>query len=301
MPNLIDDNKVRSLSFKAMASPCFLHIPTCEIERLGEKTIDLIFSTVVGEVSRIEKKYSRYDDNSYLAVINAGQWLELDEETLALINYADVAFHISDGLFDISSGVLRTLWDFKQQQLPDSQRLEKTLPLIGWQKILRDGNKIKVPAGMQLDFGGFGKEYAVDQCIDICRDAGLKRVLVDLGGDISALGDTGDSPWLIGIRHPQKPNEAIATIKLYAGGLATSGNYERFFIKDGKHYCHILNPHNAMPVDYWASVSCIADKCLIAGSLATITMLKEQAGKAWLQEQQQPFLLIDKAMNIIRQ
>lgn len=250
------------------------------------------------EVERIEKKFSRYQNESLLQTINknAGkQPTKIDSETAGLLNYAQFCYQESDGLFDISSGVLRQAWNFKSNRLPQQKYIDKLLPLISWPSIEWDKNAIFLPqAGMEVDFGGFGKEYAADRAAEICQQLGIKHGLIDLGGDIRVIGDKADqSGWVIGIRNPLDPNNAISTIKLHNGALATSGNYERFMKVKDKHYCHILKASTGWPVNHWASISILAPQCLVAGSLATLTMLAEQKGLSWLEEQEVPFLAID--------
>ncbi|MBL4882220.1 MAG: FAD:protein FMN transferase [Oleispira sp.] len=278
--------------FTAMASPCKFILQ-------GEQSLILnACQQAQAEVERIEKKFSRYQDNSLLQSINknAGkQATQIDSETAGLLNYAQFCYQESDGLFDISSGILRQSWDFKSNQLPQQKTINKLLPLISWPSIQWDENSIFLPqVGMEIDFGGFGKEYAADRAAEICQQLGIKHGLIDLGGDIRLIGDKEDqSGWAIGIRDPQNPNNAISTIKLHQGALATSGNYERFMKIKDKHYCHILKATTGWPVNYWASISILAPQCLVAGSLATLTMLAEQKGLSWLEEQEVPFLAID--------
>ena len=293
----------KSYSFTAMASPCVLHFSQQDCERLGDEALESIAQKVEAEVKRIEYKYSRYRDDSLLSQINDYHTVQLDEETSHLINYADIAFNMSDGLFDITSGVLREIWDFKKEVIPNQSDINLIKRYIGWEKISVDltDNQFYLPENMQIDFGGFGKEYAADQAADIARQEGIQSALIDLGGDIVVVGNNNTPSWNIGIRNPQQPEQALASIQLQSGAIATSGHYERFFIKDGKRYCHILNPHTAFPVDYWASISCIAERCLVAGTLSTIAMLKESEAKGWLKDQDIQFLLIDLANNIISQ
>lgn len=278
--------------FTAMASPCKFILQ-------GEESLILqACQQAEAEVVRIEKKYSRYQQDSLLQTINknAGiKEIEIDAETAGLLNYAQFCYQESNGLFDISSGILRTAWDFKSQNLPSQKIINKLLPLISWPSIKWDKNSIFLPKkGMEIDFGGFGKEYAADRTAEICQQVGIKHGLIDLGGDIRVIGDKEDqSGWAIGIRNPKDPNKAISTIKLHQGALATSGNYERFMQVKGKHYCHILKASTGWPVNHWASISILAPQCLVAGSLATLTMLAEKQGLAWLEEQEVPFLAID--------
>jgi thiamine biosynthesis lipoprotein len=150
-------------------------------------------------------------------------------------------------------------------------------------------------AGMQLDFGGFVKEYAADRVAALCRELGLRHGLVDLGGDLAAIGPHPDgSPWRVGIRHPRAPAGAIASIAFSAGGIATSGDYERCMVVDGKRYAHVLDPKTGWPVSGLASVTVAASHCLIAGTASTIAMLKgAQGGPAWLDRLGLPNLRVD--------
>lgn len=275
-----------------MASPCKFLLQ-------GEASIVLnACQQAQAEVERIEKKFSRYQDDSLLQTINknAGKTsTQIDSETAGLLNYAQFCFQESDGLFDISSGILRNAWNFKSKKIPSQKKINTLLPLIDWSSIEWDKDCIFLPkAGMEIDFGGFGKEYAADRAAEICQQLGIKHGLVDLGGDIRVIGDKEDqSGWAIGIRNPQDPNNAISTIKVHEGALATSGNYERFMNVNDKHYCHILKASSGWPVNHWASISILAPQCLVAGSLATLTMLAEKKGLSWLEEQEVPFLAID--------
>jgi FAD:protein FMN transferase len=136
---------------------------------------------------------------------------------------------------------------------------------------------------MELDFGGIGKEYAADQAAAICRALGITHGLIDLGGDIAVIGPHPNrEPWNIGIKHPRNTNASIASMAVDRGGLASSGDYERSVTIDGRRYCHILNPLTGRPCHGLAAVSVVADGCLVAGSIATMAMLKGRDGVRWL-------------------
>ena len=258
-------------------------------------------------VRRIEHKYSRYRDDSILSRINnnAGQPTPIDAETHWLLNYAAVCYEQSDGLFDISSGVLRQAWDFRKNLIPSADALASLLPRIGFGAVKLSDHELLMPPDMELDLGGIGKEYAADVCADIARQGGVNSGIIDLGGNLHILGprpqeDSHQSagtashvqPWQLGVRHPRKPQQAIARLPVYQGGMATSGDYERFFEKNGQRFCHLLNPHNGYPVDHWASVTVLAPSTLLAGTLSTIAMLRQQAAPDWLREQNLHALLI---------
>ena len=252
------------------------------------------------EIARIEARYSRYRSDSELSRINAvgkvGGSVEVDAETAGLIDYAYACYRKSDGLFDITSGLLRGAWDFSSGNLPSRDAIAELLPRIGLDKVGWSAPRLTFEiAGMELDLGGIGKEYAVDRAAGICAAMGVQHGLVDLGGDIRALGPLPDgSPWKIGIRHPRNPAQPMATIDLVSEALATSGDYERFIEVEGRRYCHILNPNTGWPVRGLSSVSVISRDCLVAGSLATVAMLKGRGGIAWLRSVGARHLYLDQ-------
>lgn len=280
--------------FDAMASRCEvkLNAPTAAA---AQRYADL----AIAEVKRIEHAYSRYRPDSVVSRINAaagGKSAVLcDAETVSLLDYAGSLFAMSDGLFDITSGVLRQAWHFKQAKVPSPSRLKPLLDLVGWARVERDGARIRLPqAGMELDFGGFGKEYAADRAAAVLMDVGVTQGYVNLGGDMRVIGPQPDgSPWAVGIQDPRRAGQVIATIPVSSGALATSGDYERFFEHKGRRYCHILNPHTGYPVAHWQSVSVLAPLSITAGSCTTIAMLKAADGAAFLAQTGLMYLTID--------
>ena len=281
-----------SHTFNAMASPCRFLLQ-------GEPAVlKDICQLAEQEVKRIEQKYSRYNPDSLLTLINNNAGIKpitIDPETNGLLNYAQQCFEQSDGLFDITSGILRQAWDFKSNTLPSQENIEALLPLINWAKVTWSADSVFLPdKGMELDFGGFGKEYAADKAAEVFQRHGIHHGLVDLGGDIRIIGDKIDqSGWAIGIRDPRQPEQAIKTLLLHQGAMTTSGNYERYMDINRQRYCHILNPKTGWPINHWASVSIMASQCLVAGSIATMAMLFEKESADWLQTLQVPHLAID--------
>lgn len=272
-------------AFTAMGGACeiLLHAPSETVARLGAEA-------GMEEVRRIEQKYSRYRPDSIITRVNqaagTGQWLDCDAETRWLFDYADTLYRSSDGLFDITSGVLRRAWDFNAGVVPDAAALAALLPLIGWLRVERHGNRMRLPGvGMEIDLGGIGKEYAADSAAAVVARREIRHGYVNLGGDIRVIGPQPDGrPWLIAIQDPRQRGQVIATIPMSAGGLATSGDYEKYFIKDGRRYCHVLDPRTGMPVTYWRSVSVTAPMAVVAGSHSTIAMLKGKDALPWLQQ-----------------
>lgn len=289
----LSDPSLYRVEFKAMASACEIVIgATSEAEALRS------ISLAVNEVHRIEQKYSRYQTDSIVSKINSAaglSWVEFDEETASLLNYADTLFKISDGLFDITSGVLRQAWNFKEAKIPDDALLGSVLKLIGWGKVELKDTSIRLPEiGMEIDFGGFGKEYAADRASTILANNGIRHGYVNLGGDLRVIGPKPDgAAWEMGIQNPNSKGSLVATIPITAGALATSGDYEKFFELNGVRYCHVISPLTGQPVSFWKSVSILAPLSITAGSYTTIAMLKEAGGIQWLEDSNLAYLAID--------
>jgi thiamine biosynthesis lipoprotein len=252
-------------------------------------------------VARLERKYSRYREDSETSRINrsAGDptGLEVDDETAGLLDYAQTCFEQSEGLFDITSGILRRAWDLRSGRLPARAQIDELLTRIGWDRLRWERPHLALPVpGMQLDFGGVVKEYAADRVAALARHRGAAGGLVDLGGDLAVVGPHPDGrPWKVGIRDPRAPECALASVALRGGAIATSGDYERSMVVDGRRYGHILNPKTGWPVEGLRSVSVAAERCLIAGTASTIAMLLgARRGAAWLDALGLPNLRMDR-------
>ena len=283
-----------------MGSPCELRLYANSKASAQEIATDTI-----AEIDRLEKKYTRYRDDSITTAINnsAGskQGINVDDETAKLLNYAQVGYEQSEGLFDITSGILRKAWDFRSYIVPDQSDINALLPLIGWNKVEWNAPLLRLPlVDMELDFGGYVKEYAADVAANKCIQAGIKGGLVNLGGDICIIGPHPDgNAWKVGIRHPRNPNMPMSFVYLSKGGLASSGDYERFMIVEGVRYGHILNPKTGWPVNSLASASIYAEQCIVAGTSSTIAMLKgEDHGIRWLEELGLPYICMNQQEKI---
>jgi thiamine biosynthesis lipoprotein len=230
----------------------------------------------------------------------AGGAIDVDAETATLLDYAAACFEQSEGLFDLSSGVLREAWGHARTAFPEPALLEAVLARVGWSKVRWRRPQLAFGiAGMELDFGGVVKEYAADRAAVICAEAGFRHGLVDLGGDIKIVGPHPDgAPWIVGIQHPRHADAVMATLDLFHGAVASSGDYERFIEIDGRRYCHILSPRTGMPVRGLAAVSVVAEECVVAGSATTIAMLMEDRGPEWLDEFGLPHVFMDRDLRI---
>ena len=244
------------------------------------KLVDEAVLAVKTEVVRLEGKYSRYLPTSFLSEINEaaenGGSIVVDDETAGLLDYAFACFGFSDGLFDISSGVLRKAWNFPVSALPDASVVAGLLQRLGLEKVhwSRPELSFSVP-GMELDFGGIAKEYAVDRAVDICRAMEVEYGLIEMAGDIRAIGSMPDgSPWRISVENSGE------CVELSHAAITTSGDYARMVVIDGRKYSHLLNPKTGWPIEGLSSVTVVAPTCMVAGTYSTIGMLK---GPSWLE------------------
>ena len=275
--------------FRAMACDNVIELYTAS-DALAKEAA----SAVVAEVQRIERKYSRYLADSVVTQINNAKheqgrcvWSNIDRETAQLLDFANSCFAQSGGLFDITSGVLRRVWDFKAAVLPTEASLASVLPLIGWPHVERQPDAVRLTRpGMEIDFGGFGKEYAADRAAAVLLAHGIAHGFVDLGGDVVVTGPPANAEaWSLGIRHPRRINDLLESVAIASGAVATSGDYERYFEQDGHRYSHILNPRTGQSVEGLQSVTVFAPTCMVAGAVTTIAMLKGLTeGLRWLRE-----------------
>ena len=282
--------------FAAMASRNELKLWGDDDARVHEAA-----ARAIADVQRIERVYSRYRDDSITSRINRGAGrasVSIDAETAALLDYAHTCFELSDGAFDITSGVLRRVWDFRREppSLPDAEALARCLALVDWRAVEHDHSHVFLPReGMEIDFGGIGKEYAADRAAAACSDAGIMHGLVNLGGDVRVIGAQPDgTPWSVGIQHPRREDCVAATLPLAHGAVATSGDYQRYFEIDGVRYCHIIDARTGWPVSTWQSISVVAPLCSVAGTCATLAMLAGENAEAFLQAQSVQYLAFDR-------
>ncbi len=279
------------VEFQAMASCCELLFDLKENSQaqwLGELAHT--------EALRIESKFSRYQTGNIIHEINHsnGRPVDVDPETAGLLDFAGHLFEISHGRFDVTSGVLRRLWKFDGgDTIPSRKQAKALLPLVGWDRIRWNNPRITVPEGMEIDLGGIGKEYAVDRVAELVAERAGVAFMVNFGGDLRALGDRRDGrAWDVGVERPGFEGQAGLQLQsglqlqLRKGALATSGDANRFLLKDGVRYPHILNPRTAWPVmKAPRSVTVLADTCTEAGLLATMAMLQGRDAEKFLAEQ----------------
>jgi thiamine biosynthesis lipoprotein len=269
--------------FDAMASPCEILM---ESDDRGEAA--RLARLAANEAWRIEDKFSRYIPGNIVGRINAarGQPVEVDEETASMLDFAATLHSLSDGRFDITSGVLREVWTFDgSDRIPAAEAVAAVLERVGWDKVLWQRPLLTLRPGMQIDLGGIGKEYAVDRVAARVAEAAACSALVNFGGDLAVTrAPRGREAWRVGIE-PVSPDDRRGgpVLEIRTGALATSGDSRRFLLKDGTRYSHILDPQSGWPVEGAPrSVTVAADTCTQAGMLSTLAMLKGYNAEAFL-------------------
>jgi FAD:protein FMN transferase len=273
------------VTYTAMASPCEILVDCDEASEA-----DHLASLAFHETQRIERKFSRYRDDNIVHAINhsEGTVVAVDEETSRLLWYAGQCFELSEGLFDVTSGVLRRAWSFDGGEAkPDPEQIDDLLQRVGWQRVRFEGEHIRMAPGMEIDLGGIGKEYTADRLAGLLAAETRRGVMVNLGGDIRAVsGSVPRAPWAIGIEDPLADGRAVGQVELKDGGVATSGDARRYCMVDGVRLGHILDPRTGWPVaGAPRSATVVADTCTAAGFLATMAMLHGRDAEAFLDAQ----------------
>lgn len=272
--------------FQAMASPCEI---LCETSDASEA--ERLTAIAATEAWRIEDKFSRYQPGNIVDRINRanGEAVEVDAETAHLIDFSVTLNELSDGRFDITSGILRKVWCFDgSDNLPSAAAVAEVLEKVGWQRVSWIAPTLQMPAGMEIDFGGVGKEYAVDCVAELLRQTSPASCLVNFGGDLAVtVRRQQKQDWNIGIEALDAATaKADRLLKLQIGALATSGDVRRFLKKNGVRYGHILDPRTGWPLtDAPRSITVAADTCTQAGMLSTFAMLEGAGAEAFLEAQ----------------
>ena len=271
-----------------MGSPCEI---LCESDDDAEALQSA--QLAADEAWRIEDKFSRYLPGNIVDRLNTanGEAVEVDSEMSDLLNFATTLNELSEGSFDITSGVLRQVWRFDgSDRLPSKQAVRDVLQHVGWSQVSWQDPTMQMPAGMEIDLGGVAKEYAVDRATGLLKDASSVQCLINFGGDLAATGaPRRRTAWLVGIEGPV-PDAPDNLIELRAGALATSGDAMRFLLSNGVRYRHILDPRTGWPVSNAAqSITVAADTCTQAGILSTLAMLKGDGAEDFLTNQAEQF------------
>lgn len=264
---------LRRLAFPALGTECRM-----QFVAPGGEDQAADFSAVVEKwTQRFEARYSRFRADSLVGRINAAagrDWVEVDAEMEQLCQVADTVGFMTQGILDPTILPLLRLWNWRATppRLPGADEIAAARRLVGWSRVQRAPGRMRLPeAGMALDFGGFGKEYAVDAVAELARARGIPAALVDFGHDLFALGAPPARPaWHVGLENPREPGTATGSVGLRDLGIASSGDYLRSFTIAGRRYGHIVDPRTGWPVAHGGiQATVIAGSCLQAGVLAT--------------------------------
>ena len=230
---------------------------------------------VFDEMRRIDALMSPYRSSSELAKVNqlaTKQAVQISDELFRLIKQSIEVSEKSGGAFDITFASVGYLYDYRNRQKPSAQLIEKNLPAINFRNIKLNEKEHSIAftrQGVRIDLGGIAKGYAVDNGIEILKQCGVRHGLVSAGGDSRILGDRNGRPWVMGVRHPRKKNAVVLKLPLSNAAISTSGDYERFFIEDGKRYHHIIKPQTGQSVTETWSATVIGDQALLTDALST--------------------------------
>ena len=265
---------VRRLEFQAMGTACAVMYTAPG----GDGQAAAFEREAVAWVGAFEARYSRFRPDSLVSRINAAagrDWVAVDPETEALLGLCDSFHFMTGGVFDPTALPLIRLWDWKASPpvVPDDAAIARALGRVGWRKLLREPGRVRLQEeGAAIDFGGFGKEYAVDRVAELAAARGLGAALVDFGHDLRGFGAPPGRPaWHIGLEDPENPGRERGSVILSNRGIASSGDYIRAFTAaDGRRYGHILDPRTGRPVSNGCTqATVIAPSCLQAGLLST--------------------------------
>jgi len=265
---------LRRLSFHALGTRCEVQY---YLGAADPRPGQLFEQELVAWVQAFEARYTRFRPDSLIGRINAAagrEWVGIDAEMEVMLKVCDQLHFMTQGVLDPTSLPLQRLWDYQAPvpRLPTDPEIERARALVGWKKVARAPGRVFLPEpGMALDFGGFGKEYAVDRAIEIARAHGVAHALVDFGHDLRALGRPPDRPaWHIGLEDPSRPGSTAGSVAAIDRAVASSGDYLRHVEIAGRRYGHIVDPRSGRPVAHGCrQATVVAGSCLQAGVLST--------------------------------
>ena len=239
-------------------------------------------------VEEVERWADRYDPAAEVSRLNGragGGPVAVSPELAALLALSLEVARASGGAFDPTVEPLLAAYDFggEHQRVPGEEELRELLARVDYRRVRLAGDSVEMPEGFAVDLGGVAKGYAADRALEAMRRAGARAGLVNIGGDIAVFGEKGGGPWTIGIQHPRAPGGLFAVLELDGGAVATSGDYERFFIAEGVRYHHLLDPKTGRPARGLVSATVTAPNCTLADAYATaVFVLGPEEGPALL-------------------
>jgi len=293
----------------ACSSPADMHETRFIMGTLVEFTISAndskhasaAITAATAEMQRVEDEFTIYGDHpNAVKAFNAsipGTPVNLPDEVANVLTLALKVKQQSNGAFDPALGKLNLLWGFSKDPPPTSPPEQKAItaaipPTHCIDK--QDDKWLRTDARCLLDFGAIAKGYAIDRGIATLQQHGIHNAIINAGGDIRLIGSHGDRPWRIGIRHPRNRNDVIASLDLQGDvSIVTSGDYERFFMYNGKRYHHLINPKSGWPASGSQSATVIAASATLADAWSTALFIQGADGIKLMKNMRGNILLID--------
>jgi thiamine biosynthesis lipoprotein len=237
---------------------------------------DKLVSTILSEIKRLDRIFNVHNSVSEAYRLNQNafrQEVPVSAELLECIRLALYYSELSQGAFDPTLLPFKKIWNFSGNSLkavPNEADIQSALKNIGYQNVRVTGNRVRfLKKELALDLGGIAKGYIIDKVVALLKTAGVRNALINIGGDVFALGNKIKEKWRIGIQHPRDNDKLVSLLATQDAAVVTSGDYERFAIINGKRYHHIIHPSTGYPADGCISVSVIAEKAVIADALST--------------------------------
>ncbi|MFH1245057.1 MAG: FAD:protein FMN transferase [Candidatus Omnitrophota bacterium] len=270
----------KDIQESAPALGTFVEITVADRDK-SDKAVKEAIGRASQEISRVEQLLSRFIPQSDISRINISAGVEpvkVSAETISVLEQAIRFSQLTGGAFDVTIYPLLEVWGItdkgkKDRQVPTDSQIKQALSKVGYKyiEINQEQNTVFLPhQGMSIDLGGIAAGYAVDRAIKILKEAGIHSALINAGGDIYALGAKGRAKWQIGLRHPRRSSEMLATLALRDRAVATSGDYQNFVEIKGRRYSHIVNPRTGYPcAEVPASVTVLANDCITVDALST--------------------------------
>lgn len=260
---------------------------------IKKERVDIILDNTFYLMQELERKLSSHYKNGEIQTVNLWadqKWVKVSEPVFDCLQKCKEISRISSGGFDISIGVIKQKWCFNPDSavIPDSMLIQKLLPKVNYKKISLKKGKVRFEkSGMKIDLGGAAKGYIIDCALAVLKKSGIDSVIIEGGGDFIISGKhSGRDKWRIGVRHPRREGLQIAAVvETQATGLATSGDYERFFFKNGVRYHHLLDPETGYPASRTVSVTITAETAFTADALATaVFVMGPEKGMQFIQD-----------------
>ncbi len=264
-----------------------------EFVLLADENGEELLNLAVDEVKRIEDILTEFSDKSQTTMINQSAGIRpvtVDQEVYEIIKRSKEISGITQGAFDITSGLLKRMYNFKGQQftLPDEARLTEALKCVGYKNIsLLDGHRVYLTKpNMHIGFGAIGKGYAADKVKELLIKKGITSGVINASGDLTAWGTRSDGkPWKVGISNPNDRDKTIAWLPIDHASVATSGDYEQYFEIEGVRYSHSINPKTGKPVRGIKSVTVVSPSAELSDAMATaVTIMGVAVGMHFIEQ-----------------